>query len=71
MVNPLEENCIKGNIIPDLLAFKDSPSGNPSQKSLAVLFSLTMGFMAYLRMKAILFNFSYIKKSRTTFKIFQ
>lgn len=44
MVNPLEENGIKGNIIPDLLAFKDSPSGNPSQKSLAVLFSLTMGF---------------------------
>lgn len=37
VVNPLEENCIKGNIIPDLWAFKESPSRNSYQKNLAVL----------------------------------
>ena len=67
----MKENCIKGNIILDLWAFKDSPSGNPSQKSLAVLFPLTVGFMVCLRVKTILFGFCYIRDSRTTSKILQ
>lgn len=71
VVNPLKENCIKGNIILDLWAFKDSPSGNSSQKSLAVLFPLTEGFMVCLRVKNILFSACYIRESRTTSKILQ
>lgn len=56
VLNPLKENCVKGNIILDLWAFKDSPSGNPSEKNLAVLFHLTEGFMVCLRVKTILFS---------------
>lgn len=70
-MNPLKDNCIKGNIILDLWAFKDSPRGNPPQKSLAVSFSLTVGFTVCLRMKTILFSFCCIRESGAMSKIFQ
>lgn len=39
VVNPLKEKYIKGNIIPNLCAFRGSQSRTSYQKSLAVLFS--------------------------------